>query len=250
MWKPHASLLSLLWALSTMASTNVFASGQCSAQSPQQPVQLVELYTSEGCSSCPPADHWLSSLPAGEHVIPLAFHVDYWNYLGWRDRFSDERFTQRQRGVGAYNRQSTIYTPEVVVNGKEHRRWNTGLASSSAQTQGFPFSIDASFKAQQVSVKLSSEQNWPSQARAFIAVTESKLLTSVERGENRGRSLSHDHVVRAFNGPYRPDQVLETEVPGDLKAANAALVVWLEDRATGQTVQALTMPLGPCAADA
>lgn len=231
----------------TMTQSSVFAQTQCSAQSPKQSTQLVELYTSEGCSSCPPADHWLSALPAGETLIPLAFHVDYWNYLGWKDRFSDARFTQRQRGVGAYNRQSTIYTPEIVVNGKEHRRWHTGMPSARTNEPAIDFTIQADFIDQSVSAKISSEQAIPSYAKVYMAVTESRLLTEVKRGENRGRDLKHDHVVRAYSGPHSPAQTMQTEVPKDLKPHNAALVVWLEDTRNGQTIQALSMPLKSCA---
>lgn len=230
-----------------MASTSVFAGDQCATSSSHSNVQLVELYTSEGCSSCPPADRWLSALPANSQLIPLAFHVDYWNYLGWRDRFSDARFTQRQRGVGAYNRQSTIYTPEIVVNGKEHRQWHRGLSASQAKVQGFPFAVEAALNDGQVTASINSDKNWPKNARAFIAVTENNLITEVERGENRGRQLHHDHVVRAFEGPFHPDQAFSAKLPGDVITDNAALVVWLEDTHTGQTIEASTLPLSQCA---
>ena len=92
---------------------------------------VVELYTSEGCNSCPPADRWLSRLAqtpqAEDEVLALAFHVDYWDYLGWKDRFSSSEYTSRQRQLGANNLQRTIYTPEFFVNGMEARGSGTVL---------------------------------------------------------------------------------------------------------------------------
>ena len=88
-------------------------------------VPVVELYTSEGCSSCPPADEWLSQLgePLYENfrAVPLAFHVDYWNYLGWKDPYSSEQYTERQKDTAHKNRQRTIYTPQFTVTGRDTR---------------------------------------------------------------------------------------------------------------------------------
>ena len=113
-------LLNLLMALLTMTITHAQAN-TCSATSGAQRVALLELYTSEGCDSCPPTDRWVSALAtrgfAGDRVIPLAFHVDYWNYLGWKDPFAQARYTERQRFVNARVRTRTIYTPQLMLDG-------------------------------------------------------------------------------------------------------------------------------------
>ena len=110
-----------------VVSTWVFSSqaGQINATSGPYRTPLVELYTSEGCSSCPPADKWISKLGEtlndGFHAVPLAFHVDYWNRLGWPDPYSDPKFTERQQELARNNKQRSIYTPEFLVSGRETR---------------------------------------------------------------------------------------------------------------------------------
>src|SRR5690242_9370111 len=120
----------LLWSLLTAAlPVATLAAADCSVKSGNSTVALLELYTSEGCDSCPPADRWVSELRrtglAPDRVVPLAFHVDYWNYLGWTDRFAQSLFTQRQQNFVRYTRANTAYTPEIVLNGAEYRRWTS-----------------------------------------------------------------------------------------------------------------------------
>src|SRR5205814_1853552 len=98
----------------------------CLARSGTQTAALVELYTSEGCSSCPPADRWLSNLArtyTPQRVIPLALHVDYWDYIGWKDPFARREFSQRQRRLSQLQRASFVYTPQVLVQGTDFRAW-------------------------------------------------------------------------------------------------------------------------------
>ena len=100
---------------------------QCSTQSGPRTTALVELYTSEGCSSCPPADRWLSGLtgryPAGS-LVPLALHVDYWDYIGWKDPYGKRENSLRQRKLTQLQRLAFVYTPQVVLQGRDFRGWN------------------------------------------------------------------------------------------------------------------------------
>ena len=99
---------------------------QCAAQSGSRTVALVELYTSEGCDSCPPADRWLSSLSAQGHtpdkVVPLSLHVDYWDYIGWKDPYAKREFATRQRKLADLKRAKVIYTPQVLLQGQDFRQ--------------------------------------------------------------------------------------------------------------------------------
>src|SRR5580765_3864389 len=118
----------LLLLLPLAAST---AHGQCAAQRGASRPHLVELYTSEGCSSCPPADDWLRRLPASAGVVALAFHVDYWDYLGWRDRFADPRYSKRQQAQAGHDRASGVYTPQIVLDGHAWSGWYRPGSSTS-----------------------------------------------------------------------------------------------------------------------
>ena len=117
------SFIGLIYLL-TLVSPLAFSQSFISENSQ---VRLIELYTSEGCSSCPPADNWLSSLKdepgLWSRFIPVAFHVDYWDYIGWKDSFAQASFTQRQRQYGQQNNLSSIYTPAVMLNGQEWTSW-------------------------------------------------------------------------------------------------------------------------------
>lgn len=159
-----------------------------------EPFAVVELFTSEGCSSCPPADAVLNELARQPHVFALAFHVDYWNYLGWPDPFSNAKYTDRQR---TYSRD--IYTPQMIVNGTEIF---VGSDRSRAQR------VIAAALKRRAAVNL--HLTWRNGAVDYevtgaspedvlqLALVESGLVQKVPRGENAGRTLRHDNVVRAF----------------------------------------------------
>jgi hypothetical protein len=120
-----------------------FASGQAQ-------VSLIELYTSEGCSSCPPADRWLSSLKKEDGLwksfVPAAFHVDYWDYIGWKDPFASKEYSQRQRRYASEHKEATVYTPGVRKQGAEWRRWRfpgSNPSSSKEEVGNLEISVDA-----------------------------------------------------------------------------------------------------------
>jgi hypothetical protein len=169
---------------------------------------VVELFTSEGCSSCPPADQVLVELAdhakkSGGRIFPMAFHVDYWNYLGWKDPFSLPAASERQGQYGAALRVSQAYTPQMIVNGRtefvgsdRRRAWKAvdavlALPAQASVTLQVKTNVDGSRIEYQVS-------GAPKDAVLCIAVAESGLLSQVRRGENSGRTLSHANVVRKF----------------------------------------------------
>jgi len=166
---------------------------------------VVELYTSEGCSSCPSADRWLSRLietPSDEvNVLALAFHVDYWDYLGWKDRFSSADYTRRQRHLGANNLQRTIYTPEFFVNGMEARGTNNILdkiQQANRQQALLDLKLTVSRDETGLLLELHSpgDRSTVGQIHHRYLVYENNLSTDVKRGENSGETLNHQQVVR------------------------------------------------------
>lgn len=216
---------------------------------------VVELYTSEGCSSCPPADEWLSRLgdTLGDqlHAVPLAFHVDYWNYLGWEDPFSSREYTQRQRLLGALNQQSSIYTPEFLVSGRETRGSGAvveTILSENGKTADVMIGLGVDHGEDdgiRVDINITGRTD---NAVLYLAVYENDITRDIERGENRGRTLHHDFVVRYFRkvallktDDYTTQQRIEPEP--DWQRENLGLAVLVMDRETHATRQAVRTPL-------
>ena len=194
----------------TLSLQTVGAADSLSASSGPYQTAVVELYTSEGCSSCPPADRWLAQLirlPTSElDVLALAFHVDYWDYLGWKDEFASPRYTARQRELGQVNRQQTVYTPEFFVDGREIRG-SGNILESIRQTNRTVASVDLALEldidAGQLQLQLTSRDNSRQNPRVQFVVFEDHLSTQVERGENSGHQLSHQRVVRYLSPPIK-----------------------------------------------
>ncbi|TMH31928.1 MAG: DUF1223 domain-containing protein [Betaproteobacteria bacterium] len=172
------------------------AANTCSARSGPTIAPVVELYTSEGCNSCPPADRWLSALKSRPDVVGLAFHVDYWDRLGWKDRFASAEFTRRQSEQQSVNGARFSYTPQVVVDGHDRKDWpraNVGNERAKA-----PVSIELAHDGANVSAKIEAGPDAPLRLAAYWAVTEFGHRSAVKAGENEGVTLDHDYVVREY----------------------------------------------------
>lgn len=237
----------LMWMiLGVLAASEAGAAAHsCELSAQGAAPQRIELYTSEGCSSCPPADRWMSALPARDDRFLLAFHVDYWDDLGWPDRFADARYAQRQRQIAQRGRSRSVYTPEVVVEGREYRGWRQSLpvvASGAAPQLRARMRID---DQRQLAVEWAPDAALAAGTSVNLAVTEDGLYTEVRAGENRGARLRHDHVVRAFATARSPSGRLSLALPADLDRKQARVNLWMEDR-QGRTVQSLSRPLNAC----
>ncbi len=233
---------------------------QCKTSSGPNKTALIELYTSEGCSSCPPADSWLRKLSkqdyAGNKVIPLSFHVDYWDYLGWSDQFAKKQHTQRQRKLVSVNRLNTIYTPQVVVDGRDFRYW-----SWSNRTRGKISDITrlpAQAKIELVVNKAEGNKltaisnimllprSYPRQSSVFMALYQNNLTSNVLTGENNGRELKHDFVVRDLRGPFDINGKSVKKIEQDFyldkswNPADVGIAVFVQDQNNGEILQALS----------
>ena len=159
---------------------------------------VVELFTSEGCSSCPPADRLLAELAGRPNVYALEFHVDYWNSLGWRDPFSAAAFTDRQRGYDEALGED-VYTPQMVVNGTTAFVGSNRAQAEAAIARALAAAPSASLTATVANGLLTYRAvNAPAHARLGVAVVDSSRTVHVGRGENGGRTLTHVRVVRKF----------------------------------------------------
>ncbi len=160
---------------------------------------LVELFTSEGCSSCPPAEKWLSALKSNQDlwkkIVPVAFHVDYWDRLGWRDRFAKREFTSRQQRYAAAWGGDSVYTPAFVVNGKEWRSWFSGNVTPASSTKVGRLHVSVGDDGK---ISATFAPDTTRQARSFtlnVALLGNDLESDVKRGENSGRKLRHDFAA-------------------------------------------------------
>jgi hypothetical protein len=219
---------------------------------------LVELYTSEGCDSCPPADRWLSATfgDPRERAIPLAFHVDYWDRLGWNDRFADARYTERQHVAAAANGKTFVYTPQVLVQGRD-TRWQDARALPAAAGAAAPravVTLDVTPRADTLRVVAAARidaARLRDGASIGLAYVDSGLVSDVKAGENRGARLRHDHVVRAFaTGADRgADGQLTASATFDRPregGTQPTIVAFVERPSSGEVLQAVALPLTDC----
>ena len=225
--------LSLLLISSTVCSLNAetFTSGN-------KQTSLLELYSSQGCSSCPPAERWISSLLDNNGLwsefIPVVYHVDYWNYLGWRDPFSNPVFSQRQRTYHKQNAISSVYTPGFVLNGEEWRLWflQKSVPSGSQQAKILKASFDGNI------LSASYDLNTPLILNA--AILGFNIETSVNAGENQGRKFSENFIVlnqttiQSDSGEWK----FKINVPKPAKAERYALAIWVHSPNSLKPLQA------------
>lgn len=168
---------------------------RCEVMSTAQQTQLIELYTSEGCNSCPPADRWLSTLKGRPGVVAAAFHVDYWDSLGWKDRFASAAYSARQAENLSAAGARFSYTPQVLVNGRDWRQWPVLPASNVMAPVQIRLMREG---GQRVVAQVQAMAGAPTTLAAWWALLEDGHVSAVNAGENRGVTLQHDHVVRAY----------------------------------------------------
>ncbi len=235
----------------------------CSAQSPTHTVALIELYTSEGCSSCPPADRWLGELSrrfSAEQVIALSLHVDYWDYIGWKDPFAHPVFSDRQRWLSQLASSSTIYTPEVFAGMKELREWSNQnvldnriqmINRQPARARINVFMRPSGSDSAEIEARFVLDENARTgqAAQGIVILYEKQLTTRVRAGENKGAKLKHDNVVRYWSAPVmlnaqtgRSEWRQTVKLPADWKRENLGLAAQVQDVKSGEVLQAVSMP--------
>ncbi|MEV4498533.1 DUF1223 domain-containing protein [Micromonospora arborensis] len=220
-------------------------------------IAVVEMFTSQGCSSCPPAEEVLTEIERdarerGRPVYALGFHVDYWDYLGWPDRFADAAYTARQEAYARAFGTGRLYTPQMVVNGtvefvgSDRRRAAGAIASALTSTMTTPLALSVADAdgGHRVVVDYQAGQP-PGRTVLNVAVVERGLVSEVARGENAGRTLRQDNVVRAFTsmslntGRGR----VELAVPPDLDPGGATVVGYVQENGEQGIVGATAIEL-------
>ena len=242
-----AVLISIFSSQVVMAETDVNQTKEVNSGTKR--VTLIELYTSEGCSSCPPADKWLSSIKQQaalwERVVPIALHVDYWNYIGWNDRFANRMHSDRQRNYHYQGASNGVYTPGFFVDGKEWRGYFTGddLVGSTANSAGeLNITITGEHFTAQYTPAADTKpagQNY----KLMVALLGMNLSTEVKHGENRGKTLDHDFVVLNLKQARGKNNQWQGSLPMRSDDQDYAIAAWVTGNNSMTPVQAVGGPL-------
>jgi hypothetical protein len=227
------------------------AQTQCTKESPAYRLAVVELYTSEGCSSCPPAERWIGSSKAiaASGAVALAFHVNYWDYLGWKDAYAKPIFTARQRWLTAISAGSSVYTPGVFVNGKELANWSNDSALQAALARTKEAIPGASIRVS----REPATGNGPAVAKItavlsaatakqevalYVGTTLKPFTNKVSAGENSGEVLQHAHVVDQWISPVSFGTAANASAQVALNEKTSAVVALVQDTKSGKILQA------------
>jgi hypothetical protein len=240
--------------LISCAAFPVQAADICKAESGPRKAALVELYTSEGCSSCPPADRALSELArntgAGE-IVPLALHVSYWDGIGWKDVFAQTLFDGRQASLLAKGKNKVSYTPQFFANGREVRHWQDAFTNVLQEIASTPAMAKITLQ-QQITERdtflldvTASAEKPAAKTALFLAVTESQLVSRVLRGENSGVTLMHDDTARLLIGPVtlldgKAQLHQEVVIPAGWDRHQLHAVAFVQDLGDGTVLQAVS----------
>jgi hypothetical protein len=242
----YFSLIILVYLYSSLINAKTIIS-------PEHQVNLVEVYTSQGCSSCPPAERWLGQFTNNpqlfETFIPINFHVDYWDYLGWKDPYAKAKFTKRQRHYNKLGHANTIATPGFIVNGKGWSGWFRGQTlpiNNDKKVGRLTINLEQNHNEDLngADIKFTAIDDLPSNGHIHLAVLAFDQNTSVSRGENRGKQLPHDFVVIGYKAKkaQRKNNYLTVKLTlpkvEKFQSAKKALVVWVSNGQDPSPIQA------------
>lgn len=193
------------------------------AQADDRPI-VVELFTSQGCSSCPPADKFLHKLADRDDVIALAMHVDYWDYIGWKDSFASPAFTARQRAYARENNRRMIYTPQMIVNGGDHVVGNRPMDVTDVidrhRGQKETISLSVARSGEILTISAAPKTRLKGPLSVQLIRYRPRATVDITRGENAGRTLSYANIVTDINllqsWDGRAPLSIQAKVPGDL----------------------------------
>ncbi|MFA6070151.1 MAG: DUF1223 domain-containing protein [Janthinobacterium sp.] len=239
---------------------SVAAGQRCAVQSGPQTAALVELYSSEGCSSCPPADQRLRALRkeagAASLIVPLALHVTYWDQIGWTDPLAQAQFDSRQAELLRHQPRHVAYTPQFFVGGTELRSWDTQLPAAIRRINATAAPVNISLSTtplQGGKLLLEADASAPdghTGGQLYVAISESGIVSTVLRGENRGATLHHDAAVRLWLGPLalaqgRARLRREVQLPASWRPEQLQVVAFVQRADSSAILQAVST--APCA---
>ncbi|WP_219115804.1 DUF1223 domain-containing protein [Janthinobacterium sp. UMAB-56] len=243
-----------LLAVAAPAAAQLAAGQRCTVQSGPQTAALVELYSSEGCSSCPPADQRLNALRkeagAASLVVPLALHVTYWDQIGWKDPLAQAQFDTRQAELLRHQPRHVAYTPQFFVGGTELRSWDTQLPAAIRRINTTAALVNIGLSTTPGpggKLLLEANANAPDAktgGQLYVAISESGIVSKVLRGENRGATLHHDAAVRLWLGPValaqgRAQLRREVNLPASWRPEQLQVVAFVQRTDSSAILQAV-----------
>jgi hypothetical protein len=229
---------SLLLALTLLHATTA-AADKLSLNSGSRQVTLLELYTSQGCSSCPPAERWLNEYIDEEdlwtRIVPLAFHVDYWDYIGWEDTYATPENGERQREYARNGKARSVYTPGLFANGREWRGWTLRVHPRASSKE--PGNLSVNIETDRVIARFDAAKAAPYELH--IAVLGFAIKTRVRRGENRNSTLAQEFVVLAHNTQSASNGNWDMPLPAvRIAAGRYGIAIWVSEPGKPTPLQA------------
>jgi hypothetical protein len=200
------------------------------AQVQAEPVVVVELYTSQGCSSCPPADEFVAMLAANPQILPLALHVDYWDYIGWADKFAQGKFTDRQRAYAKAVGSRTIYTPQLIIGGADRIE---GFAPEETADRlrahlkaGSPVRLTVTREGDRLVIRAEADPPLDAPVRVQLVRFKPEETVTIERGENAGKTITYTNIVTSWErlDDWSGQEPLEVSAPFDGEEPGAVIV--------------------------
>ena len=212
-----------------------------SAQVQAEPVVVVELYTSQGCSSCPPADEFLAMLASDPRILPLALHVDYWDYIGWEDKFAMAQFTTRQKSYAHAIGSRTIYTPQLIIGGADRIEGfspdETADRLRDHLKAGTPVTLTVTRQGDKLVIRAEADPPLTEPVRVQLVRYMPAETVKIERGENAGKTITYHNIVTSwerledwtgkapleitapFSGDEKGAVIVQTDGPAEILAA-------------------------------
>lgn len=209
---------------------------------------LLELFTSEGCNSCPPADEWVNTFVKDDRLfkelIPVVFHVDYWDRLGWIDKFAKNKYTKRQYKYSSAWRKLSVYTPGFVLNGKEFANWRSYKSRLKLSNKNVGI-LKANIKNNKITINFNSKQNKNRKVFIEVSILGMNFISKVKAGENQGKIFNHNFVSVALD-TYQ-DKIKNYSLNRTITLANFrkdnnrkyAIAIWISDAKTRKVIQAI-----------
>ncbi len=243
----HSRLLASLLGAALMLTSAI----QAPASEAQAPRAVIELFTSQGCSSCPPADAMVVALAQDDDIIALTLHVDYWDYLGWRDTLAKPEFSDRQRNYAQLRGDRGVFTPQMVVNGEEacigsdEQALSASLAKATREHARLPVPIRVTRDGTDLTIAL--EGDYPGGANLYLMMVEPQTSVTIKRGENKGREAHYANVVRRISHVALWDGEAGTIVTA-MSAPGDGFVVMLQQEEDGHAGRIIGAARGPALA--